>query len=69
MKTKIEWKSKANWKDPNWKYKHWYETNVYETIRRVQKEMDQLGIKPTVLRFNYPDYVGEKKPRFLGRGK
>lgn len=71
MKTKVEWKSKANWKNLKWKYKPSFDTDVAKTIARVQKEMKQLGIKPTVVSFTYPDYLSykEKTPRFLGRGK
>lgn len=40
---KTEWKSKADYRNPEWKYKNSVSTNVLRTIRRVQREMAALG--------------------------
>jgi hypothetical protein len=67
MKTKVEWKSKANWKDPKWKYKPSFATDVAKTIARVHREIKKLGIEPNVVKISFP--YAQKNPRFLGRGK
>lgn len=43
MKTQNEWKSKADWKDPNWKYTPASQTDVSRTIARVRKEMKDIA--------------------------
>lgn len=49
-----EWKSKANYRDPNWKYVPEKETDISKTIKRVQKEMRELmnGKEPRRIRIN-----------------
>jgi hypothetical protein len=38
----MEWRSRADWKDPNWKYKKSTETDVARTIQRVKREMKAI---------------------------
>jgi hypothetical protein len=35
------WKSKANWKDPNWKYVPAASTDISKTIARVKRELKE----------------------------
>lgn len=48
-----EWKSKADINDRNWKYIPAAATDVAKTIKRVQKEMEELAAqtkeKPSVI--------------------
>lgn len=36
-----EWKSKANWKDPNWKYTPAAATDISKTIAKIKREMKE----------------------------
>lgn len=40
--SKMEWQSKANWKDPNWKYVRAEKTDIAKTFARIKREMEQL---------------------------
>jgi hypothetical protein len=43
-----EWKSKADWKNPNWKYTPAAATDVAKTIARIKREMKEAAEqKPT----------------------
>jgi hypothetical protein len=38
-----EWKSKADWKNPDWKYVPASQTDVAKTIARIKREMKELA--------------------------
>jgi hypothetical protein len=45
----MEWRSRADWKDPNWKYKRSTETDVAKTIERIKREMKAIEQKKPIL--------------------